>query len=82
MVTQADREAGAMCAVLEEMRERIRAGQCDDHEMVQTFVRHRIAGVKAGIDAAAKAFRSAQYDPAPYTRGMAALQKIDPEMVP
>lgn len=30
------------------------------------------------LEAAAKAFRSAQYDPAPYTVGMARLRKIDP----
>jgi len=33
---------------------------------------------RQALDAAAQAFKTAQYDPAPYTRGMQALRLIDP----
>lgn len=36
------------------------------------------AAARRALEAAAIAFRSAQYDPAPYTRGMERLRAIDP----
>lgn len=51
-VTQADREAAAAITVLPEMRELILSGRADHH--AEPFARHRIAGVKAGLEAAAQ----------------------------
>lgn len=36
------------------------------------------AAARKALEAAAFAFRSAQFDPAPYTRGMTALKRINP----
>lgn len=38
-------------------------------------------GVKAGLEAALKALKTAQYDPAPYTKGSSAIRAIDPASV-
>lgn len=37
-----------------------------------------LRGVKAGLEAALKALKTAQYDPAPYTKGSSAIRAIDP----
>ena len=37
-----------------------------------------LRGVKAGLGAALKALKTAQYDPAPYTKGSSAIRAIDP----
>ena len=36
------------------------------------------AAARKALEAAARAFKAAQYDPAPYTRGMEHLRRIDP----
>lgn len=51
-VTQADRIAAASVAVLVEMRELILAGKADHH--AEPWAMHRLAGVKAGLYAAAE----------------------------
>ena len=40
-----------------------------------------LRGVKAGLEAALKALKTAQYDPAPYTKGSSAIRAIDPASV-
>lgn len=54
-------------------------------DLLQAFAAHRHAafqrGVKAGLEAAARGFRAAQYSPAPYTEGMAAIARIDPATI-
>lgn len=40
-----------------------------------------VDGVRAGIDAAAKAILVAQYDPAPYTKASYAIRALDPEAI-
>jgi hypothetical protein len=56
---QRARELGAQMAVLEEMRELIRAGRCDDGTAVQTALKalnaERAIGYRMGIEAAANA---------------------------
>lgn len=69
-ITDADRAAAASVAVLTEMRELILAGRADHH--AEIFARHR----EAALEDAARAFKSAQYSPAPYTDGMKALRRL------
>lgn len=40
--------------------------------LLETFARHR----EAALEEAARAFKSAQYSPAPYTDGMKALRRL------
>lgn len=47
----------------------------------EAFTAARAEGVKAGIEAATKAFKAAQYEPAPYTTGMGHIAKLDPERI-
>lgn len=57
-VIERARELGAQMAVLQEMRELIRAGRCDDGTAVQTALKalnaERAIGYRMGIEAAAK----------------------------
>ena len=80
-LADADREV-LIVMVGELWRNQIYAGSFDGDERLKTIARHReqafLAGIQAGLNAGARAFRSAQYDPAPYTRGMSALKKLDP----
>lgn len=55
-VTQADRKAAASVAVLAEMRELILAGRADHH--AEPWAMHRLAGVKVGLGAAARALEA------------------------
>lgn len=41
-------------------------------ELMEVFARHR----EAALEEAARAFKSAQYSPAPYTDGMKALRRL------
>lgn len=60
---QRARELGAQMAVLQEMRELIRAGRCDDGTAVQTALKalnaERAIGYRMGIEAAAKMIEQA-----------------------
>jgi len=76
-VTQADREAAASVAVLTEMRELILAGRADHH--AEPFARHRIAGVKAGLEAAAGAAMRAVLAASMNAKVWDAISNIDPE---
>lgn len=40
-----------------------------------------VDGVRAGLEAAAKAILVAQYDPAPYTKASYAIRALDPEAI-
>ena len=60
-VTQADREAAAKWAKMQgrpQQAANMRRGSCDSAPLVQAFARHRLAGVKAGMDAAARALEA------------------------
>jgi len=55
-------------AILTEENERLRAENAEAEQR----------GARAGLAAALNALKTAQYDPAPYTKGKYAIQSIDP----
>lgn len=75
-ITKADRAAAASIAVLVEMRELILAGRADHH--AEPFARHRIAASEDMKRRALAALKTAQFDPAPYTKGRAAIERLEP----
>ncbi len=89
-VTDADREAYLALNMLPEFDAiDVREGRWDNTTGLQIIARHREAaeqrarleGAEIMREAALRALQTAQYDPAPYTKGKAAIIALDPAAI-
>ena len=54
VIEQSDRELAAKCAVLDEFRQMIREGCCDDHFMIEAAAQHRITARNQALEEASQ----------------------------